>query len=426
MLDRPSRNSVKLTAPHPFTSVAIVRHETAFLPLAPHEGHPMRRGEYTPARVILRKRWFPIMAQSADSPLSLKPDFDESAARWEAFWHASHGEAGEMLDRPPVVITCPLPGAEPAPRPTYRTLLHDPIDEVVAATDAWVRSLYWGGDAMPQFSPGFGPDVFASFLGAEIEFSSEENTNWSVPFVEDWREALPLEIDREGRYWTRMRELVQKMAEVADGHWLVSHLDLHSNLDALESIRGAGALCMDLYDCPDLVRKANAQVRALYEPICETLFEDGMLSDAGTGGGWIRAWHSGRCNTIQCDFAALIGPEHFRELAVPALREEAEYLDRCIYHWDGPTALCHMDELLAIEAIDCIQWVPGAGKPPLVEWLDLLEEVQQRGKSVMCYGGVEDVPRFHERLDPSRLFYMLSASDRDELDRTVEWITQNS
>ncbi len=362
------------------------------------------------------------MLISAESPLSLKPDFHDAAERWEAFW------SGSMLDRPPVVITCPAEDAEPAPRPTYWEMLHDPIDEVVEAVDAWVRSVYWGGDAMPQFSPGFGPDIFAAFLGAELEFSRDQQnrTSWAVPFVEDWEGALPLEIDREGKYWTRMRELVQRLAEVADGHWLVSHLDMHSNLDGLESLRGATKLCMDIYDTPDLIHEANRQVRELYEPMSEQFFEDGALSDAGTGAGWIRAWHSGRCNTIQCDFAALIGPEHFRELVAPDLRAEARYLDHSIYHWDGPTALCNMDELMAIEEIDCIQWVPGAGNPPMVEWLDLLEEIQQRGKSVMCYGGLDDLPRFHERLDPSRLFYQLSASNRDELERALEWITENS
>jgi len=359
---------------------------------------------------------------ASDSPLSLKPEFRESAARWEAFW------AGEMLDRPPVTITCPLEGVEPAPRPNYWTMLHDPIEEVVAATDAYVRSVYWGGDAMPQFSPGFGPDIFAAFLGAEIEFSRgiEMSTSWAETFVEDWREVLPLEIDREGRYWTRMRELYQALAAVAEGNWLVSHLDLHSNLDALEAIRGASRFCLDLYDFPELMREANDQVRAFYAPVYDTFHEDGRMGVCGTGAGWISAFCEGKCNTIQCDFAALIGPAHFRELVVPDLVEEAEHLDHCIYHWDGPTALCHTDDLLAIEAIDCIQWVPGSGNPPLVEWLDLLEEIQKRGKSVMCYGTLADVPRFQERLDPSRLFYQVSAPNRDELERTLEWIGENS
>ncbi len=355
------------------------------------------------------------------SPLSLKPDFQEAAARWEAFW------AGEMLDRPPVVVTCPAQDAEPAPRPHYHEMMFDPIDEVVQGVDRWVRSRYWGGDAMPQFSPGFGPDVFAAFLGAELEFGENREiaTSWSVPFVEDWREALPLQIDRDGIYWRRMRELYRRLREVADGHWLVSHLDLHSNLDGLESLRGAKGLCTDLYDCPELVREANDQIRDLYEPISETFFRDGALCAAGTGAGWIGAWHSGRCNTIQCDFAALIGPEHFRELAVPDLQAEAEYLERCIYHWDGPTSLPHMDDLMAIEAIDCIQWVPGAGNPPLVEWLDLLAEVQERGKSVMVYCGIDEIPRFAERLRPDRLFYSVGAGDMAGVERVLEVVSAN-
>lgn len=359
---------------------------------------------------------------SGSSPLSLKPDFDESAARWAAFW------AGEMLDRPPVVITCPREGVEGAPRPNYWTMLHDPIEDVVAATDAWVRSTYWGGDSMPQFSPGFGPDIFAAFLGAELEFSRgmETRTSWAVTYVNDWRDVLPLEIDTESRYWMRMRDLCRGLAEVAEGHWLVSHLDLHSNLDALESMRGASKLCVDLYDCPELVREANDQVRELYAPVYDIFYEDGRMADVGTGAGWISAFSEGKCNAIQCDFAALIGPKHFRELVVPDLTAEAEHLDHCIYHWDGPTALCHMDDLMAIEAIDCIQWVPGAGNPPLVEWLDLLEEIQKRGKSVMCYTTIDELPRFHERLDPSRLFYSLSAPSRDELERVVEWIQNNT
>lgn len=58
---------------------------------------------------------------------------------------------------------------------------------------------------------------------------------------------------------------MQRLAEVAEGRWHVSNLDPHSNLDALESIRGATKLCTDLYDCPDLITEANDQVRALSE-----------------------------------------------------------------------------------------------------------------------------------------------------------------
>jgi len=355
------------------------------------------------------------------SPLSLKPDFHEAAARWEAFW------AGEMLDRPPVIITCPEPGAEPGKRPTYWTMLNDPIEEVVAGLDTYMHAIHWGGDAMPLFSPGFGPDIFASFLGAEIAYMPdfEHRTSWAVTFVEDWREVLPLRIHEESRYWTHLRALMQRMAEVGAGKWLVAHLDLHSNMDALEAIRGASRFCVDLYDYPDLVAEANDQVRALYAPIYDTLYLDGGMDRVGTGG-WIPAFHAGRTNTIQCDFAALVGPEHFRRYILPDLEAESTHLEHCVYHWDGPSSLVHMDDLMAIRGIDCFQWVPGAGNPPLVEWLDLLEAVQQRGKSVMVYCSVEEVPAFHQRLRPDRMFYSISAANREQLERTVEWITENS
>lgn len=358
---------------------------------------------------------------TAASPLALKPDFHEAAARWEAFW------AGEMLDRPPVIITCPREGAEPGKRPTYWTMLHDPIEEVVAGLDTHMRAIHWGGDAIPMFSPGFGPDIFAAFLGAEIAYMPdfEHRTSWAVAFVEDWREVLPLRIHEEGRYWTHLRALVRYMAEVSTGKWLVAHLDLHSNMDALEAIRGAARLCTDLYDCPDVVAEANDQVRALYPKVYDTFYFDGDMDRLGTGS-WIPAFCAGRFNTIQCDFAALVGPEHFRRYILPDLEAESSHLDHCIYHWDGPSSLKHMDDLMAIRGIDCFQWVPGAGNAPLVEWLDLLEAVQQRGKSVMVYCSAEEVPVFHQRLRPDRLFYSIGARDREELERTVEWIMQNS
>lgn len=356
------------------------------------------------------------------SPLSLKPDFAAAAARWEAFWN------GEMLDRPPVVITCPAEGAAGVPRPNYRQQAFGDLDQLVAQVDACMHSIYWGGDAMPQFSPSFGPDNFACFLGAELGWSEEEeiNTSWAIPFVECWEDVLPLTLQEEGHWWRRMVQYMRKLAQVGEGKWLVSHIDCHSNMDALVSIRGATELCADLYECPELVEQAHAQVRALFPVVHDRLYEAGAMARAGTGAGWIAAYCGGKCNTIQCDFAALISPQHFRRFVVPALEEEASYLDHCIYHWDGPTALVHLDDLMAIEGIDCIQWVPGAGNPPLVEWLDLLAEVQRRGKSVMVYCSLEELPVFHRALRPDRLFYQTSAPDRATLERTLEWIANHS
>jgi len=356
------------------------------------------------------------------SPLTLKPDFEEAKAHWEAFWHQ------EIIDRPCVVIRCPNDDAEPAPRPAYTMEAYADLDEAVAQIDAYVHSTYWGGDAMPHYSPSFGPDQFAGFMGAELEWSRDQEirTSWAVPFVERWEEALPLTIEEDNPWWLRMIDLMQRLARAAEGKWLVSHIDLHSNMDALIGIRGATPLCLDLYTHTDLVTQANDQVRELFPLVYDTLHYAGSMDRAGAITAWLPAYCDGKCQTIQCDFAALVGPEHFRQFVLPDLEAEANHLAHCIYHWDGPDALVHIGDLCSIEKVDVIQWTPGAGAKPFIEWMDLLVDVQKRGKSLYVGCSVEQLPEFHRNLEPNKVFYTVSASDRAEVDRTLEWLVRNT
>jgi len=372
----------------------------------------------------------------AGSPLTLKPDFEETKRRWEAFWNQ------EIIDRPCICIRCPAEhrlrspsphrcpneDAEPAERPAYTMEAHADLDDAAAQIDTYVHSIYWGGDAMPHYSPSFGPDQFAGFLGAEIEWSRDQEmrTSWAVPLVERWEDALPLTIEEDNYWWLRMIELMETLAKVAEGKWLVSHIDLHSNMDALVGIRGATPLCLDLYTNTELVAQANDQVRDLYPLVYDTLHYAGAMDRAGAITAWLPAYHEGKCQTTQCDFAALVGPEHFREFILPDLEAEAEHLDRSIYHWDGPDALVHLEALCGIEALDCIQWTPGAGAKPFIEWMDLLVEVQKRGKSLYVGSSVEQLPEFHKHLEPNKVFYNVTAADREELERTLKWLVKNT
>ena len=356
------------------------------------------------------------------SPLVLKPDFEEAKRRWEAFWNQ------EIIDRPCICIRCPNEEAEPAERPAYTMEAHADLDEAAAQIDAYVHSIYWGGDAMPHYSPSFGPDQFAGFLGAELEWSRDQEirTSWAVPYVERWEDALPLTIEEDNCWLRRMIELMETLAKVADGKWLVAPIDMHSNMDALVGIRGATPLCLDLYANTELVTQANDQVRDLYAPVQDALYYAGGMDRLGTVTGWLPAYVEGNTNTIQCDFAALVGPAHFREFILPDLEAEAEHLEHCIYHWDGPDALVHLEALCGMEALDCIQWTPGAGAKPFIEWMDLLVEVQRRGKSVYVGCSVEQLPEFHKTLEPNKVFYAVSASDREELERTLAWLVRNT
>lgn len=353
-------------------------------------------------------------------PLSLKPDLDEAVARWMAFWEQ------DLIDRPLCAIRAPREGVEPVPAVRYLAGANEPFGPVVEQAVAHAETVYWGGEAIPHYVPSFGPDQIAAFLGAELVFPEASGaTSWALPCIDDWSAALPLTLDPDNPWWRRMREFLAALAKGFAGKLLVAHLDLHSNLDTLLAMRGGERLCLDLLDCPETIDRAMAEVRALYEPVYAGLFEAGGMTGRGTVG-WVPVYHPVRTNTIQCDFAALIGTEHFRRWALPALADEAAYLGHCVYHLDGPECLIHVPDLCAVPGLDCIQWTTGARNKPFEDWLDLLKDIQARGTAVWVPCTPDSLRWFHRELDPRLVFYVCSARGEREADETLRWLVDNT
>ena len=349
--------------------------------------------------------------------LLYKPDFEDAAQRWEAFWRH------EVIGRPPVCVTAPREGVEPGSRPSFKMGLEGRFREAAQMCEACAAATVYMGEAMPYFRPCFGPDGYAAFFGAELHCSPDSaGTSWVEPCEDDWDDALPLEFDPANANWLNMLEYVRTLAEAAEGRFLVGQLDLHSNMDLLLALRGAERLCMDLVETPDKIEEAMAGARASYPVICDALFEAGV-DNRGLGSlGWTRPFTRGRFATIQCDFICMISPAMMRRFVLPALEEEARYLDRCVYHLDGPDALPHLDDICAIEDVDVIQWVQGAGNGVHADWLDLLKAIQRKGKSVEVHGTVEEVKMMHRELDPALVYYIVGGVKSEiEGEELLKW-----
>ena len=144
--------------------------------------------------------------------------------------------------------------------------------------------------------------------------------------------------------------------------------------------------------------------------------------------GWAPFWSEGKFATIQCDILALLSPEISRRYVIPALEEEASFLDHCVYHLDGPGCLPHLDDILAIKDIDVIQWVPGAGKPPMHEWMDVLKKCQAAGKGLQLYDihDLDTVKKLARELKPEGLLYFVDVPTRDEALRITDWLERNT
>jgi len=351
--------------------------------------------------------------------LSFKPDLDAALERWRAFWNK------DLIKRPCVAVTAPKEGVQPVPGPPGQYLPDADFDQIVNQAEASMASIYYGGEAMPFFQPSFGPDQLAAFVGGQLDHSQDsESTTWSVPFVDDWRASLPLRLGQGNNTWQRMLELCRKAGEHGKDKFLVGMLDLHSNLDWLASIRGPERLCMDIIDQPDIVHKAMANVRQLYQIVYEDIYKAAGMAERGTCG-FLPYFCEERYATTQCDFCLLLSPNDFGEFVLPAIEEESRFLDHSVYHYDGRGALRHFDAITGIKKLDGIQWTPSAGDKPMIEWIDLLKRFQATGKSVFVRCNPEELKIFHRELKPNLVFYCIPARSEHEADQLLRWLETN-
>lgn len=375
--------------------------------------------------------------------LTTKPDLSESVRRWTHFWN------GELLDRPPVWAEVPrdddLSSSSSAAaaaaalgraiaRGRYRNPLLGRVSDQLELIDRWIESTLFLGDAIPFYAPDLGPDQFAAFLGATLEIGDEAaETSWAHPLPGELRDLLPLRLDPGNATWSAVCDYARRLAEHGQGRYIVGMADLHSHADALSALRSPGQLCTDMYDCPDVLEQAVAQVRALYPKVYEGIFAAGRMGAApgGTGTvGWLPLWCPKRSAVIQCDFAVFPSAEMFRRFVLPGIEQEADYLDHCFYHMDGVGQIRHLDDLLAVKRIDGIQWVPGAGQSDMYErcWRDLLKKCRRAGKSVIVYGALtlEIVRDIHRDLGPRGIAYHITGGTRREVDDVLRWLCRNS
>lgn len=310
--------------------------------------------------------------------LSTKPDYKDAMARWEAWWQC------ELIDRPLLTMWV-QPGQQrevqwPAPK-TYATLEDRwfDLDAGIACTDAGVDAgLHWA-ESIPQWWPNLGPEIVATLFGAELQFS--EGTSWSVPIIKHARDVLALQPNLNGRYWQAIRRATDASLARGQGRWITGITDLHTNIDLLAALLDPQTLCMELLDDPEGVGLAMEHISGLFEVLFDDLYS--RVAAAGQPAtSWLGAFHQGAGATLQADFICMISQEMFRRFALPVLTIEAQHCSRSIYHLDGPRALTHLDDLLAMPDLSGIQWVYGPGTRGARDWIPVYQRIQAAGKCV--------------------------------------------
>ncbi len=314
-------------------------------------------------------------------PIEFKPNLPEADERIRRWWERT------ATDRP--VVSLHVQPSEPYAGPVshHDTLRERWLDAEFRVEEAAARMARrdYPAEALPVFEPNLGPDLLATFFGAELRFS--EQTSWAQPVLDDrsdWAAFRRREPDPENACWRAAEAMMELAIERGRGRFLVSCPNHHGNFDLLVALRGAAELCLDAADAPELVTDA-AMHAADATLLC---FAEYWRRVQPTGMGsttWVWYRHPGPAGVLQCDFWSLISPEMGRRLVLPAVLKEMEPLERSVFHLDGPGALGHLESLLGIPGLDAVQWVQGAGGGPGSDWIKLYRRVLEAGKSVQCF-----------------------------------------
>ena len=357
---------------------------------------------------------------------SFKPQYEQTRTRMEAFWNR------EVLDRPLTMFYLPKPPAEQVPLPASHH---------VTAAQRWMDAQYQAeyalarlgsidftlGDALPIAYPNLGPEVFSAFYGCPMHFG-DFGTSWSDPILHDWTAADALTLDWNHPYLRRLEEMTAALLETGRGKFIAGMPDWHPGGDALAAFRDPQDLAVDLIEHPAQVKKLLNRVESDYFQVYDHWYT--LLRAAGQPiTSWLPLVADSKYYIPSNDFSIMISQRMFAEFFLPGIIRECQFLDRSIYHLDGPGALRHLDLILAIPELDALQWVFGAGNEGYARWVWVYQKAQAAGKGIHVMCTLEEVEQVMQTLSPRGLFLDVSeVPNRDaaqELLRRLERWTKD-
>ena len=331
----------------------------------------------------------------------LKPDYEQSRQRIDAFWER------ELVDRPVVQFGLQKPPQEQAPLP--------PSHHITSA-DRWLDAEYQAelylaqlsnqdflGDSMPVAWPNLGPEIFSALYGCPIHFG-DYGTSWTDPILHDWNEVDRLRLDWESPYLKKLHELTDAFLRVGKDKFITGMTDWHPGGDAIAAFRDPQELALDMRLAVDEVKALLNRIEPDYFRIYDLFYDKLQAAGQPIGTGCVNLVSEERLYVPMNDFSIMISPATFEDVFLPGIARECRFLDRTIYHLDGPGALRHLDNLLAIPELDALQFVPGAGNEGYHRWVEVYQKVQAAGKGVQVSCSLHELDHIMDTLDPHGLY----------------------
>lgn len=346
--------------------------------------------------------------------LAYGEDWENNKRRWDAFWRC------DVFDRPVMRITAPrcIPIKplleEAAYSPRFNILpeleFHN-FRQMYGRTLYTIAHNYYFGEALPVFDHKWSV-AQALAWGCKPEYN--EFAAWCHPVYSIPDEPAPFYADENGEGWRWMLETTRSAVKEARRNYYVRPDWGNHTGDILTTLIGNFEMltmaAVDKLRLKRLINDVSVSLNHLYKEMYAILE---MGSNEGTLN-YIGCWSPARCICLDCDISCMLSSEMFNSFFVDEIITTMAIATHRIYHLDGPGALHHLPTLLGINELHGIQWVPGAGKEDIAQWIPLLQKIQKAHKSLLINIVADELPLVLHELNPEGLCITMSAGSADE------------
>ncbi len=260
-------------------------------------------------------------------------------------------------------------------------------EQIIDTYDSHMSRIEFLGDSYPHVNfDVFGPGLVAAFCGARLR--NDTGAVWFEPSEKKDISEIHAKYDPDNIWSKRVKDIYRAGLERWNGSVIMGLPDLGGTLDIAASLCGNEELLFAIIEQPDEVKRLSDEIHtAWYEAYKD--FET-VLAPQKAYTHWSLLLSSKPSYIIQCDFSTMISEDMFEEFALEGLKADTKTLTNTIYHLDGVGALRHLDNILALEELNAVQWIPGAGQPGPTHWLDVYRKIMDAGKQMQILGKPEE------------------------------------
>ncbi|MCL5096724.1 MAG: hypothetical protein M1608_04195 [Candidatus Omnitrophica bacterium] len=192
-----------------------------------------------------------------------------------------------------------------------------------------------------------------AIMGCPISYSG--TTMWADHCIADWdrydwhRPALD-------NPWTRkLLELLQALASHSNGRFPCTPTLMRGVADMCAALRGPNNLALDLFDCPDRVRRLAGICADVLAEVGQAQLALIPESENGyiIGCAGLRCWVPEKGVWLQDDAVSVLSPRMYRDIFLPHVRRVAGQFAFVAFHLHG-NQLWPVDLLLDVEEVDVL------------------------------------------------------------------------